>query len=229
MPQKSDAWGIQARYEDAAGIMQEISEDSILRIRATMGQPPARPRSWFDDCVKVIRHGESLSLPAAATLMHEDGTVQSLTDWVPNDLPIGYHSLTPAGKPGSSIRLIVSPERCHLPEDLRIWGWSAQLYATRSHSSWGMGDLADLRQLTDWAQGLGAGLLLINPLHAVHPLVPQESSPYSPSSRRFLNPLYLRIEEVPGAGRLDRDLTRLATMDGRSMRNGTSTETACSI
>ncbi len=191
MPQKSDAWGIQARYEDAAGKMQEVSAESILGIRRTMGRPPASPPSWFDDCVKVIRHGESLKLPAPATLMREDGTVQSLADEVPNDLPIGYHRLTPTGRSGSSIRLIVSPGRCHLPEDLRIWGWSAQLYATRSRASWGMGDLADLRRLADWAQGLGAGLLLINPLHAVHPLVPQEASPYSPSSRRFLNPIVL--------------------------------------
>ena len=212
MAQKSDVWGIQARYEDAAGVMQEVSVESILAIRATMGQPPATPRSWLDDCVKVIRHGEPLPLPAPATLMREDGTVQSLIDEVPNDLPIGYHRLTPIGRSGSSIRLIVSPGRCHLPEDLRIWGWAAQLYATRSRASWGMGDLADLRRLADWARGLGAGLLLINPLHAVHPLVPQEASPYSPSSRRFLNPLYLRIEDLPGATRADNDLRKLTNL-----------------
>lgn len=216
MPMKSDAWGIQARYEDAAGKIQQVSKDSIARIRDTMGQPPAPPRSWFNDCVKVIRHGESLPLPAAATLMREDGTEQSLTDRLPDDLPIGYHRLIPTEETRSSIRLIVSPGRCHLPADLRIWGWSAQLYAARSRSSWGMGDLADLRRLTDWAQGLGAGLMLINPLHAVHPLVPQEASPYSPSSRRFLNPLYLRIEELPGAARLDQELHRLATW-GRAL------------
>ncbi len=216
MPQKHDAWGIQKTYEDAGGTMQHVSPESLLRIRSTMGQPPDPPRSWFDDCVKVIRHGTSLPLPAAASLIREDGTVQALTKQVPDDLPIGYHRLIPPGESGSSIRLIVRPERCHLPEDLRIWGWSAQLYATRSGSSWGIGDLGDLRRLTSWAQGLGAGVLLINPLHAVHPLVPQEASPYSPSSRRFLNPLYLRIEELPGASRLNQDLNRLALL-GRAL------------
>ena len=48
-------------------------------------------------------------------------------------------------------------------------------------------------------QSLGAGLVLINPLDAVPPVIPQEASPYSPSSRRYLNPLYLRIEELPNA------------------------------
>jgi 4-alpha-glucanotransferase len=212
MPQKSDAWGIQARYEDAAGTIQKVSEACISGIRTIMGQPPAPPRSWFEDSVKIICQGESLQLPAPATLMREDGTVESLSEQVPNDLPIGYHRLIPTGRSGSSIRLIVSPGRCHLPEDLRIWGWSAQLYATRTRASWGMGDLADLHRLAAWAQGLGAGLLLINPLHAVHPLVPQEASPYSPSSRRFLNPLYLRIEDLPGATRADHDLRRLTTL-----------------
>ena len=55
-------------------------------------------------------------------------------------------------------------------------------------------------------------MVLINPLHAALPLLPQEASPYSPSSRRYLNPLYLRIEELPGAARLEQDLQRLATL-----------------
>ena len=92
----------------------------------------------------------------------------------------------------------MSPGRCHLPPDLRTWGWAAQLYATRSRESWGMGDLADLRRLADWSQRLGAGMCLLNPLHATVPDFPQPS-PYYPSSRCFRNPLYLRVEEVPGA------------------------------
>ncbi|HEX6597118.1 MAG TPA: 4-alpha-glucanotransferase, partial [Acidimicrobiales bacterium] len=60
-------------------------------------------------------------------------------------------------------------------------------------------DLADLRRLGKWSAGeLGAGLLLVNPLHAALPGLPQTASPYFPSSRRFRNPLYLRVEEVPG-------------------------------
>jgi len=74
-----------------------------------------------------------------------------------------------------------------------------------------MGDLADLRQLGYWsARQLDAGILLVNPLQATLPIVPQEPSPYFPSSRRYRNLLYLRIEEVPGAAAVQSDLQRFA-------------------
>src|SRR5262249_43754883 len=118
---------------------------------------------------------------------------------------------------GPARRLIVAPARCHLPEDLLAWGWAVQLYALRSHDSWGMGDLADLRQLADWSAGaLGAGAVVLHPLPAALPFIPQEPSPYFPSSRRYRNPLYLRIEEVPGAADAGLDMERLATA-GRAL------------
>ncbi|MDQ1738349.1 MAG: 4-alpha-glucanotransferase, partial [Pseudonocardiales bacterium] len=92
--------------------------------------------------------------------------------------------------------------RCHLP-DQRAWGWTVQLYAVRSKLSWGIGDLGDLRTLTRWAAEQGAGFVLVNPLHAVAPTFPQQASPYFPTSRAFRNPIYLRVEDVPGADRVD--------------------------
>ncbi|HUS61280.1 MAG TPA: 4-alpha-glucanotransferase, partial [Acidimicrobiales bacterium] len=115
---------------------------------------------------------------------------------LPRDIGIGYHHLR--GR-DDQVSLIVSPGRCHLPANLRTWGWAAQLYATRSRSSWGIGDLGDLRTLNRWACSQGAGMTLVNPLHASLTGLPQESSPYSPSSRCWRNPLYLRVEDVPGA------------------------------
>jgi 4-alpha-glucanotransferase len=90
---------------------------------------------------------------------------------------------------GSSVAPLPLPARC--------WGWSVQLYATYSANSWGMGDLADLVDLAVWsARDLGADLILVNPLHAVAPVHPIVASPYSPTSRQFVNPLYLRIESL---------------------------------
>ena len=85
---------------------------------------------------------------------------------LPPDLPLGYHELRPLdGRPARP--LIVAPARCHLPEGLRTWGWAVQLYALRSRESWGIGDLADLRRLAEWsAAALGAGAIVLNPLHA---------------------------------------------------------------
>lgn len=84
-----------------------------------------------------------------------------------------------------------------LPEVPRTWGWMLQLYGLRSAASWGVGDFADLAEFTRWAKSTGAGAILVNPLHAVAPVDPLPASPYSPSSRRFVNPLYLRITDLP--------------------------------
>lgn len=93
--------------------------------------------------------------------------------------------------------------RCPQPGG-RAWGWMAQLYALRSAGSWGIGDLADLRLLAvESARRHGAGFVLCNPLHAAAPVLPQQPSPYYPSSRRFTNPLWLRPEEFPEADALD--------------------------
>ncbi len=100
--------------------------------------------------------------------------------------------------PPRSRRLKIPPENCEPPPS-RAWGWAAQIYAVRSRDSWGIGDLADLRELGRLARRQGASVLLINPLGAQPPTPHQEPCPYYASSRRFLNTLYLRIEDVPGA------------------------------
>jgi 4-alpha-glucanotransferase len=81
----------------------------------------------------------------------------------------------------------------------RAWGWAVQLYALRSRESWGIGDLADLRRFGRWASASGASLLLLNPLGAQLPVHPYQPSPYFPSTRRYRNAVYLRVEDIPGA------------------------------
>lgn len=95
-----------------------------------------------------------------------------------------------------------------LPPAPRCWGWQVQLYALHSARSWGIGDFADLRDLAVWAAGEGAGLVLVNPLHAVAPAHPIEPSPYSPTSRRFLDVLALCVPELPEYGRAGDALRR---------------------
>ncbi len=170
--------------------------------------PPSGPPMWF------VRAGSTHFLHSPADLHLEDGTVVRAEEALPPDLPIGYHDLLPLDG-GLVTRVVVTPGRCHLPHDLRTWGLSAQLYASRSEASWGIGDLADLRRLGRWASGLGAGVLATSPLHAPGPAHPVDPSPYHPSSRRHLNPLHLRVETVPGADGLD-DLQSLAAQ-GRAL------------
>jgi 4-alpha-glucanotransferase len=158
------------------------------------------------DAVIVAPEGTSEPI-GDGDLELEDGTALSVDDRLPADLPLGYHRLRK--RDGTTARVIIAPETCFLPESLRIWGWAIQLYAARSRRSWGIGDLADLRRLGTWGGRAGAGIALINPLAAPSPLIPQQPSPYFPSSRRFRSPLYLRIEEVDGASAL-RDLPAIA-------------------
>jgi 4-alpha-glucanotransferase len=87
----------------------------------------------------------------------------------------------------------------------RAWGFTVQLYSVRSRQSWGHGDFRDLADLATWsARDHGASFILVNPLHAAEPLPPISDSPYLPMTKRYVSPLYLRIEDVPEYQRLSR-------------------------
>jgi 4-alpha-glucanotransferase len=79
----------------------------------------------------------------------------------------------------------------------RSWGIAVQLYGIRSQRNWGHGDFTDLANLIDIASELGASAIGLNPLHALFDDRAEEASPYFPSSRLFLNPLYIDIEAIP--------------------------------
>lgn len=80
----------------------------------------------------------------------------------------------------------------------KAWGVAVQLYAVRSARNQGIGNFTDLAAIVRWAEGLGASYVGVNPLHALFLAEPGRRSPYSPSSRLFLNPLYIDVEAVPG-------------------------------
>ncbi|MGM7667311.1 4-alpha-glucanotransferase [Microbacterium sp. A93] len=126
---------------------------------------------------------------------------------LPPDLPLGWHLLQarleeggPDGEWLVEATLVVVPDRLDTAEvfrERRGWGLSAQLYSARSAASWGLGDLADLADLAVQAAAHGGDFVLSNPLHASAPTPPVVSSPYSPSTRRFIHPIYLRVEDLP--------------------------------
>ena len=124
---------------------------------------------------------------------------------LPDKVPTGYHKLTLRFAQTSRLAdrtcyLIVAPARCYQPPALqpgkRIWGLSVQLYSLRSNRNWGIGDYRDLYDLVERAAGEKADFIGLNPLHALFPANPEHASPYSPSSRLFLNYLYLDIETI---------------------------------
>ena len=132
---------------------------------------------------------------------------------IPGNLPLGYHELIVtigthdaegSAEDGgihttATSTIIVTPNRVGLPRRMgasRVWGYAAQLYSVRSHHSWGLGDLTDLADLCTWSASQGAGYLLTNPLHAAEVTGRMEPSPYLPSSRLFVNPIYIRPELI---------------------------------
>jgi 4-alpha-glucanotransferase len=118
-------------------------------------------------------------------------------------LPPGYHELEVrigAAAP-EHCTLISAPSQCYEPPAIadggKLWGAAVQLYTLRSRENWGIGDFNDLKLLIHWLASLGAGFIGLNPLHALAPADPSHSSPYSASSRHFLNVLYIAVPAVP--------------------------------
>lgn len=216
-PATVDRWGIQERYLDTRGQWCPVSPGTRDALVAAMGAEGTGDAAA--DAVQVTIAGEPRALPPGHALVLEDGTRLGALEALPPDAPIGYHALEPLDG-GPRRHLIVAPPRCFLPDGLRVWGWAAQLYAVRSAASWGIGDLGDLGRLARWsAEALGAGAILLSPLGAGLPLPAQQASPYFASSRCYRNPLYLRIEDVPGAAEAGVDLEPLAAQ-GRALDAG---------
>ncbi|PHM38944.1 4-alpha-glucanotransferase [Xenorhabdus mauleonii] len=132
-------------------------------------------------------------------------------------LPLGYHTLTliPEVEPESSsqrqsnparsmqpqsVQLIVAPERCYEPQAIthgeKLWGACIQLYTLRSEKNWGIGDFADLKFMLQKLAQYGGAFVGLNPLHAIYPAMPENASPYSPSSRHWLNIIYIAVNQV---------------------------------
>jgi 4-alpha-glucanotransferase len=122
---------------------------------------------------------------------------------LPDGLDAGYHSLQVRTADGThgECALIAAPGRCHEPQVLsggrRLWGLAVQLYTLRSAGNWGIGDFADLREVVRHCAAEGAAFVGLNPLHALFPANPGHFSPYSPSTRHFLNVLYIAVADVP--------------------------------
>jgi 4-alpha-glucanotransferase len=232
----TDRFGIDDRYHDALGALHETSPETRAALLAAMGVDAATIAETLQDRlrakaagaaapsdaaaepepepVRVLTPGASRALREPVELVLEDGSSRTADGELPADLPLGYHQMRARG--GAESLLIVAPAACHLPDDLKTWGWAAQAYAARSRASWGIGDLDDLARLGRWTRGLGAGVVMVNPMSAATPVPPIEPSPYYPSSRRFRNPLFLAIERVPGFAALGADGVRWANA-GRAL------------
>jgi 4-alpha-glucanotransferase len=191
------AYGVATSYENWQRRQTSIAPQTVievLRLLDVDASNPAAVRSALAEADSTPRRttvvataGQAQAVPDGLLLL-EDGSERPVRETLPTDLPPGYHSLS---HDSATTPVIVTPARLAAPP--HTWGWMLQLYALRSADSCGMGDFGDLAYATRRAAADGAGFVLLNPLHAVAPGHPVPASPYSPTSRRFINPLYLRV------------------------------------
>jgi 4-alpha-glucanotransferase len=215
------AAGIAAEWRDVWGKNHTAPVDSLVALLEAMGVPAhsetsakasLKRRRHQDElpAALVIDSGRDVEIPLPARVRsrhwmftHEDGTRlegkidEGATALTLARVPDGYHGL---GFPDDEIdiRIIASPGTCHLPDGAPpTWGLATQLYGVRSPEQWGIGDFTDLGTLGAGVARQGGTLIGVNPLHALFPADPARISPYSPSSRLFLNPLYIDVTAVP--------------------------------
>ncbi|MFE1175795.1 4-alpha-glucanotransferase [Streptomyces sp. NPDC058773] len=227
--------GIDTSYSPSPGRSVQIADDTVVAVLAALGVDASTPHAvrtalaaYEDDAARALlprtvvarpdRPPDLTGLPEGTALRVETeggGTA----DAAASDpaalarLPLGIHVLHAQASDGRTgcAPLIVAPDRVPAPPG-RSHGFLVQLYSLLSRRSWGMGDLGDLADLAAWSgRVLGTGFVQLNPLHAAVPGPPTDPSPYRPSSRRFPDPVHLRIEAVPeyaqlgGAARLRAD------------------------
>lgn len=219
--------GIATAYDDFWGRTREVPDTTLRRCAAALGWPADDTAEALAQLADLERQAVARVLPPVHvmrqaaptplrlngrhatrfTLVLEDGAERSgAIDrdgrlQLPEALPCGYHRVTVPDADARTV-LVVCPERCHAPaafqDGARWWGPTVQVYALKSRRQWGMGDFTDLRHAVDLAAAQGAGFVGVNPMHALYPHDPGRASPYSPSSRSGLDPLYLDVEAVPG-------------------------------
>ena len=213
----AEAHGVATSYRNERREPVQVDADVVIRVLGLLeveaGTEADRRRELtrldelnragaLKPTVAVRVEGRPTPLPGAVSLVAEDGTELTVRDEIPGDLAPGYYRVHT--RDGQQATLVAAPPT--VPQAPPTWGWMLQLYALRSARSWGIGDLGDLRQFVEWtATEHGAGAVLLNPLHAPGPTHPVQPSPYTPSSRRFANPLALRIEDTAAYRRADTD------------------------
>ena len=206
--QLAAAHGVATSYRNERREPVEVDADVVIRVlalldvdattetsrRAELAKLADRDRAGqLPPTVAVRLHGTPTPMPGARLLVAEDGSRIEVRDELPGDLAPGWYRLHTGD--GQDVTVVAAPRQ--VPQTPHTWGWMLQLYALRSARSWGIGDFGDLREFIEWtAADHGTGAVLLNPLHAPGPTHPVQPSPYTPSSRRFSNPLALRIEDL---------------------------------
>jgi len=173
----------------AHGTLAE-AEESLRNLAART--PPRLGREGIDAVVGDAQHQRQ------RMVITDEAGEQQFLDVLPGETPravldTGYYTVAPEDRPDDRRRLIVSPESCFLPERPKSFGLAAHLYALRHEGDGGIGDFETLRRFTAKTVSLQGAYTGINPLHHLFPQDRERASPYQPSDRRFIDPIYISI------------------------------------
>ncbi len=217
--------GIEPDFIDGEGIERHAAEPALRALLELLAGPDAERR------LLVVRHGDAIELGAGnegvrlATLSKQGHVIARSREpqlTLPDDLPPGSYRLELALEDGGCtiFELLHTPSRAYQPafalEGRRSWVLGVQLYSLCNARNFGHGDFTDLRLLLELVADAGGGGVGVNPLHALAEDDSGEISPYAPSSRVFLNWLYIDVGALPGieAGDLERISPRGRTDTG---------------
>jgi 4-alpha-glucanotransferase len=205
-------WGVEPGYVDARAQPQTTDPHVIATIESLLGISDDEWR-FFD--VIVLRGADNTKIAVRNSILTWDLQLengQSIASGhgdeirLKQPLDYGTYHLAIIDEDGARrmLLVLVAPRTAYQPpffsSGKKVWLLTVQLYAIRSAHNWGHGDFTDLIQLLRIAADTGAAGIGVNPLHA---LAPGQASPYTPSSRSFLNPLYIDVEAIPETAEID--------------------------
>lgn len=216
------AAGISTDWWEVDGTHHDVPPDTLRHILTGLGLAHGSLADVRDGLQRLkdaprtrVARADHLSVLAEAdahrrrfTLTYEDGRVEEQVaapgEALQLTLPAGLHTLR--GDAGVTTHVIASPGACFVPDEIgatgRVFGLASHLYALRHGGDGGIGDFETLRRFTDLTHKLGGRYAGINPLHHMFPTDRNRVSPYQPSDRRFVDPIYINIAQLLERGRL---------------------------
>ncbi|ESQ73797.1 hypothetical protein ABAC402_17275 [Asticcacaulis sp. AC402] len=113
----------------------------------------------------------------------------------------GRYSIRRDDQPDLACAVTITPKTGFAPALVEngglAFGLTSQIYSLTRAGDQGIGDFTTLGRMASAAGRAGAAMLAINPLHALFEHDRDRASPYYPSDRRFLDPIYLDVPGVP--------------------------------
>ncbi|KZN56988.1 hypothetical protein N474_10220 [Pseudoalteromonas luteoviolacea CPMOR-2] len=191
---------------DVAPWMQMLAEVTLAS--SEMGtfelKVPSSYRGHLVD-IKIFKCGVALSVNLADC--REVGNYQYNNEHYiaievsVGSLPVGYFDMEVTCNLGTfRTELWSVPKTCYNPylgkSERKSLGLSIQLYTLKSNRNFGFGDFSDLKELVCKSANFGVDFILLNPLHMLFADQPEKASPYSPSHRCLINPLYISLDDV---------------------------------